>query len=112
MKKMSLVLLAATTMLALAACGQSKEGTEKKDNLTIGVLQQVEHGSLDAAYQGFKDGLADEGYNDGEEITIDFQNAQGNQDQLKSISEKFVKNKVDLLLGIATPPAQSLLNKE
>ena len=29
---------------------------------TVGILQLVEHGSLDAAYEGFKEGLAEGGY--------------------------------------------------
>ncbi|MFG6257643.1 ABC transporter substrate binding protein, partial [Staphylococcus epidermidis] len=78
---------------------------------TIGVLQLVQHNSLDAAYKGFKEGLAEEGYKEGDNLTIDYQNAQNNQDNLKSMSEKLVKEDPDLLLGIATPAAQSLLNE-
>lgn len=109
--QMGLALLAGTMALGLTACGKNEGNSTKSDSLKIGVLQQVEHGSLDAAYTGFVEGLEEAGYKDGEEITIDFQNAQGNQDQLKSISEKLVKNKSDLLLGIATPAALSLLNE-
>lgn len=109
--KLGLTLLAGTALLALGACGKQETDKAAKDTLTIGVLQQVEHGSLDAAYAGFVEGLAEAGYTDGENIMIDFQNAQGSQDQLKSISEKLVKSKVDLLLGIATPAGQSLLNE-
>lgn len=50
---------------------------------TIGVLQLVQHNSLDAAYKGFKEGLAEEGYKEGDNLTIDYQNAQNNQDNLK-----------------------------
>ena len=116
MKKLALALLSGLTLLSLVACGnstskkgQDKEGT--KDQYKIGVLQLVEHGSLDAAYKGFVDGLNEAGYKDGDKISLDFQNAQGSQDQLKSISEKLVKNKSDLILAIATPPAQILLNE-
>ncbi len=71
----------------------------------------LQHNSLDAAYKGFKEGLAEEGYKEGDNLTIDYQNAQNNQDNLKSMSEKLVKEDPDLLLGIATPAAQSLLNE-
>ena len=74
-------------------------------------MQLVQHNSLDAAYKGFKEGLAEEGYKEGDNLTIDYQNAQNNQDNLKSMSEKLVKEDPDLLLGIATPAAQSLLNE-
>ena len=55
--------------------------------------------------------MKENGYKEGDNLTIDYQNAQNNQDNLKSMSEKLVKDDPDLLLGIATPAAQSLLNE-
>ena len=55
----------------------------KRRNKTVGVLQLVEHGSLNAAYEGFKEGLAEAGYTEGENLTIEYQNAQNSQDNLK-----------------------------
>lgn len=78
------------------------------DVLNIGVIQYVEHEALDAAYKGFVDGLAEAGYVDGENIAIDFQNAQADQSNLKTIADRFVNNKVDLILAIATPAAQAV----
>jgi putative ABC transport system substrate-binding protein len=77
--------------------------TAEDDIIEIGVLQLVEHASLDAAYQGFVDALKEAGYEDGVNIKIDYQNAQGDQANLMTISERFVKNQVDLILAIATP---------
>ncbi len=76
--------------------------------IQIGVLQLVEHSALDAAYAGFVDGLKEAGFEDGVNIQIDFQNAQGDQANLMTISNRFVKNKVDLILAIATPAAQAV----
>lgn len=109
MKKLGLCLLTIAT-LTLAACGTEKKASEK-EGVTVGVLQLVEHGSLDAAYDGFKEGLAAGGYKEGDNLTLAYQNAQNNQDNLKSMSEKLLKDKPDLLLGIATPAAQSLANE-
>lgn len=103
-------LLATTLGLGLAACGNTNNATEDGKK-TVGILQLVEHGSLDAAYEGFKEGLAEGGYKEGENLTLDYQNAQNSQDNLKSMSEKLVKNSPDLLLGIATPAAVSLANE-
>ncbi|GAB7308098.1 ABC transporter substrate-binding protein [Enterococcus gallinarum] len=103
-------LLATTLGLGLAACGNTNNATEDGKK-TIGILQLVEHGSLDAAYEGFKEGLAEGGYKEGENLTLEYQNAQNSQDNLKSMSEKLVKNSPDLLLGIATPAAVSLANE-
>ena len=103
-------LLATTLVLGLAACANTNNATEDGKK-TVGILQLVEHGSLDAAYEGFKEGLAEGGYKEGENLTLEYQNAQNSQDNLKSMSEKLVKNSPDLLLGIATPAAVSLANE-
>lgn len=111
MKKWITTSLLATTLgLGLAACGNTNNATEDGKK-TVGILQLVEHGSLDAAYEGFKEGLAEGGYKEGENLTLEYQNAQNSQDNLKSMSEKLVKNSPDLLLGIATPAAVSLANE-
>lgn len=112
MKKQLLLGLGAMVLLALGGCGSTGNSTEKSEDMkTIGVLQLVQHNSLDATYKGFKEGLAENGYKEGDNLKIDYQNAQNNQDNLKSMSEKLVKEQPDLLLGIATPAAQSLLNE-
>ncbi|WP_297296373.1 ABC transporter substrate-binding protein [uncultured Brachyspira sp.] len=78
--------------------------------LKIGVLQLVEHSALDQANKGFIDGLAEAGYIKGENIDIDYQNAQGDQANCVTIAQKFVNDRVDLILAIATPAAQAVAN--
>ncbi len=103
----TIVTLGAASLL-LAACSQSGDKTSSKEVPQIGILQYVEHESLTAARKGFEKGLAEEGYKDGEDIKIAYENAQGDQANLQSISEKLVTDN-DLVLGIATPAAQSLV---
>ena len=103
----TIVTLGAASLL-LAACSQSGDKTSSKEVPQIGILQYVEHESLTAARKGFEKGLAEEGYKDGEDIKISYENAQGDQANLQSISEKLVSDN-DLVLGIATPAAQSLV---
>lgn len=78
--------------------------------LQIGITQYVEHDALDASYRGFVDALADNGYVDGENITIDYQNASGDQSNTNTIASKFVNDNKDLILAIATPAAQAVAN--
>lgn len=112
MKKWITTGLLTASLLALAACGESSNTSEENDGTkTVGVLQLVEHGSLNAAYEGFKEGLVEAGYTEGENLTIEYQNAQNSQDNLKSMSERLVNASPDLLLGIATPAAVSLANE-
>ena len=97
-------------LLLLGGCSNNKKADNSSNVKHVGVLQVVQHPSLDKAYKGFKKGLKEEGYVEGKNLKIDYQNAQNNQDNLKSMSEKLVNEKSDLILGIATPAAQSLAN--
>jgi len=76
----------------------------------IGVIQLLQHPALDAAYQGFIDQLKADGYAEGENLTIDFQNAQGDQSNCSTIANKFNSEDLDLILAIATPAAQAVAN--
>ena len=75
----------------------------------IGILQYVEHPSLSAARKGFVAELKKEGYVDGKNLKLDYENAQGDQSNLQTISTNLLSNN-DLVLGIATPAAQTLSN--
>ena len=82
---------------------------KKKDVFRIGISQFITHQSLDATREGFVDELAKQGYIEGENIEIDLQNAQGEQRNLKTISQQLAESS-DVVLAIATPSAQSLAN--
>lgn len=73
----------------------------------IGVIQLVEHAALDAANQGFIDGLNEAGI----KYTVDQQNAQGDQTACDTIASKLVNDGNDLILAIATPAAQAVAGK-
>lgn len=121
MKKfISLLLVAAMTVYA-AGCGTTASSassapapapkSEDGKIPSIGIVQLVEHSALDAAREGFIAGLAEAGYKDGETIKIDYKNAQGEQANCVTIAEKFINDKSDLILAIATPAAQAAANK-
>ncbi len=94
--------LAAT--LALTACGgDGSDEAGGQDSYQIGITQIVEHPSLDAAREGFKQALADAGL----EVSYDEQNAQGDQSTATSIATTFAGDDLDLVLAIATPTAQA-----
>ncbi|HHU32865.1 MAG TPA: ABC transporter substrate-binding protein [Clostridia bacterium] len=82
-----------------------------QEHFDVGIIQYMSHGALDAAREGFIAGLADNGYVEGKNITFDYQNAQGDQSNLSTISDRFVNDKVDLILAIATPAAQAVAGK-
>ncbi|HEU7779930.1 TPA: ABC transporter substrate-binding protein [Streptococcus pneumoniae] len=82
---------------------------KKRDVFRIGISQFITHQSLDATREGFVDELAQQGYVEGENIEIDLQNAQGEQRNLKTISQQLAESS-DVVLAIARPSAQSLAN--
>ena len=82
---------------------------KKKDVFRIGISQFITHQSLDSTREGFVDELAKQGYVEGKNIEIDLQNAQGEQRNLKTISQQLAESS-DVVLAIATPSAQSLAN--
>lgn len=99
------------SIMMVAACLMSVSAKPKKaKTIKIGVIQLVEHSALDANYKGFVDGLAEAGYVDGDNIKIDYQNAQGEQANCVTIAQKFVNGRSDLIFAIATPAAQAAAN--
>ena len=104
------------SMSFIVACSNNNssvnsEKIEDTNKITkIGILQLVEHDALDSSYRGFVDGLKEYGYEDGKNIIIDYQNAQGEQANCVTIAQKFVNDKSDLILAIATPAAQAVAN--
>ena len=103
MKGVAIATIAAMSMGMLAGCGGGKD--EAKE-YKVGVVQLVQHGSLDEANAGMIAGLADNGFVEGENLVVKQENAQNDQSNLQSIAQSFIADEVDLILAIATPAAQ------
>ncbi|WP_373472075.1 ABC transporter substrate binding protein [Carnobacterium alterfunditum] len=107
-KKILTGLATVSTGLLLAACGNTSEtGDPEETNVNVGILQYMEHDSLSKAREGFISELEEADYIEGENLTINYQNAQGDQANLQSMSESLIGEN-DVILSIATPAAQSL----
>ena len=107
----------AAGILGMAAvtvsCGgmeKAGNGGQEKGKLKIGVVQIMQHASLDLANKGFIDGLKERGY-DESKVVFDQQNAQGDQSNLRSITARFKNEKPALICAIATPSAQAVANE-
>lgn len=110
MKKKSVVILMVLVMamtVLLAGCGSGGDSGESGDTLKIGLVQLVEHPSLDTIRENIIKQLETEGYKDGDAVTIDYQNAQNEQANLKTICQNFVADQCDLIIAISTPAAQA-----
>lgn len=118
-KWLLLVVIAVMSVFVLAACGSEDdtdtteeaddaEGSENADGDTyvIGATQILEHPSLDEAYKGFQAAIEEAGL----DVEYDYQNAQNDQNNVKTIADNFVADDVDLIFANSTPSALGALN--
>lgn len=77
---------------------------------TIGISQFAEHGSLDNCREGFLAGLAAEGFVEGENLEVEYDNAQSDTGTAATIADSYVSDGVDLICAIATPSAMAAYN--
>lgn len=105
MKRLWVLLIVVAVLLGIAGAG----GTAEK--VKIGIMQIVDHPALNAARDGLKDALKEVyGYVEGENVVYDAQSAQGDVATANTIAQKFVAEKVNLIVSIATPTSQAAAN--
>lgn len=103
----------------LTGCGNDKptatpaeettqDTTTQKAPKTIAIGAIVEHPSLDDIRKGVIYGLGQHGYQEGQNLTVNFQSAQGNMATMGQISKQFAADTPDAIIAITTPTAQSL----
>lgn len=107
-KKLGLILAVVMSMSMFAAC--SKEGNSSSDVKKVGIVQYIQHPALDASNEGFVAGLKEKGYEEGKNLEIEQQNAQGKIDVSQQLAGQFVTGKKNLIFAIATPTAQAVAN--
>lgn len=94
-----LVLVLALMIPLMGGCGEKV--------VKVGISQLVTHPALDAAREGIIKGLEDNGYVEGENLEIDYQNSELDMTLTASIAQQFVADKVDVIVSIATPSSQA-----
>lgn len=121
MKKIICALLALILLAgALSGCSKEEEtdspstpqassqaqGDKGIQPYKLGIVQYIEYAPLDEARQALMSRLDEWGLDDGK-MQVDYQNAGGSTEKAASICEKFVKNKVDVIVAISTPAAKA-----
>ncbi|MBN1220635.1 MAG: ABC transporter substrate-binding protein [Anaerolineae bacterium] len=86
------------TSLLLLACGGQK-------TYTVGVLSIVP--DLDSVLEGFKEGMTELGYLEGENITYSYEGATADMDKLDAVAQGLAAADVDLILTITTPATRA-----
>lgn len=114
MAVLAMLVLASALGFGLVACGGDEEPADgettaaEKQSYKVGITQIVSHPALDATVKGFQDVLAEEGFTDGDNISYDLQNAQGDMATATSIADKFAAEDLDLVFSVATPTSQAM----
>lgn len=85
--------------LLLAACGNDQK------TYTIGVINLSPR--QEETVEGFKEGMTELGYVEGENITYIYEGATGDLDKLDAVAQGLVKADVDLILSITTSATQA-----
>lgn len=109
--------LSAISIFGLVGCSNSATETttddaatgSEKPAKTLAITQIVEHPSLDEIRRGLIEKLADNGYVKGENLTVNFQSAQGNLATAGQIAKQFAGDLPDAIVAISTPSAQSIV---
>ena len=105
-KVLAILLSAVCAVSVLNGCGsKAQEGS-----YTIGISQFAVHGSLDNCREGFLQGLEEEGIVEGENLTVEYVNAQADNGTAGLTADNFVSKKVDMICAIATPAAMTAYN--
>lgn len=117
-KKLSLILVVSALLISVVGCGSNSNkssssgnegGSAGKASYKIAISQIVEHPSLDATREGFLAALKDAGIVEKDNLKLDYNNAQGDQNNNNTIAQKIAGEKYDLVLAITTPTAQAIV---
>ena len=108
MKKLLASLAAGIVIMgSLSGCTSSAK-TEENGKYRIGIVQPVDHPSLNQSRDSMISELDKLGMSDKVEIIL--QNANGDMNLLQSIMQNLVAEEVDMIVAIATPAAQAALS--
>lgn len=97
----------ALATLAAAAAFAAPWAQAQSDVKTVGITAIVDHPALDSVRKGVQDELKDLGWEEGKDLKLSYQSAQGNTATAGQIARKFAGDKVDAIVAIATPSAQA-----
>ncbi|MBR9829593.1 MAG: ABC transporter substrate-binding protein [Oceanospirillales bacterium] len=100
LKKLCAAAVAATTLTL---------STAQAESVYVATTAIVEHAALDSVRDGIKQTLEESGYTD-QNLKFTYESAQGNPAVAAQIARKLVGDGPDVIVGISTPSAQSLVS--
>ncbi|WP_409968615.1 ABC transporter substrate-binding protein [Bengtsoniella intestinalis] len=109
LKKLLTATMALTLTFSLTACASSEDTAD--ETLQIGILQLVENGAFTDMYEGFMAQMDALGYGE-DAVTYTYQIAQGDTTTLNTIAQDMIDDNMDVIVTIATPATQAVVNME
>lgn len=100
--------LASTLALTLAACGGEKTPAGDGKTYTVGICNYVDDASLNQINENIQARLEEIGKEKGVTFRIEYDNPNGDPTVMNQIIANFQADKVDLMVGIATPVAMAM----
>ena len=77
----------------------------------LGIATIIDHPALQAAIDGFKEALAEAGYHEGSNLTIDLRNAQGSAANVATIASGLAGSNKTLILTVGTDLTRAMAER-
>ena len=105
-----LLLLLVSCAIVLFSLSTAHASTSDSSQTKIGLSQIVEHSALNIVRQRMIEALKEQGFENGKNLTILYENAHGNLATSIQIATKLTSIPLDVAIAISTPSAQTLLH--
>ncbi len=102
MRKNIIFVIFLITVIVISGCATTKTQTEEKV-VTIGIAGWGSNPEFTRNVEGFKDGLAENGYVEGENVQFIIKIPETDLDVQREIIQSFIDADVDLIFSITTP---------
>lgn len=107
-KKLVGLALAGAMTLSMAACGKSQDAQDGVKTYKVGVCNYVDDASLNQICENIESQLNALGTQNNVKFEIKYDNCNADANVMAQIIANFEANKVDLMVGVATPVAMSM----
>jgi putative tryptophan/tyrosine transport system substrate-binding protein len=108
------LLLVSVLVLFAASCNHADKAANQAGvpaQIKLGIGTIIDHPALQAAIDGFKEGLNNAGYHEGSNLTIDLRNAQGSATNVATIASGLVGSNDTLILSVGTEMTRAITER-
>ncbi len=103
--KLASAILTASLLLSLTACGGGTKPSSESKTYKVGICNYVDDASLNQIVENIQNQLAAIGKEKGVSFDVSLDNCNADPAIMDQIIQNFIADKVDLMVGVATPVA-------